>query len=213
MLAAFPPTREDNSSYRALLKSALESGINPLADDERGRNALFILCEQMSTVPSDQCPDCTRLVHMLCDGSGNVGIGNSDRTGRTVFDITEKVAHSCLSLCKQLILDVANRNNIARFTGEKTTNFGNKWDFERSRTSSSVAANSYRNQSDNSSYGSSSRGNINGRSGSYEEKKKATNSYFADEDYDNNDKLVQNGTTHFNPAVIRKPSSRLPLDD
>eukprot|EP01034_Spumella_vulgaris_P021576 gene21576-27614_t len=111
-LAAFPPTREDSSMYRALLKSALEHGVNPAVEDDRGRNALFVLCEQMCLIASDVSPDAARLMHIVLDACGASGVGGSDRTGRTVFDIEERVPHSCLSACRQILLDSANHHRV-----------------------------------------------------------------------------------------------------
>lgn len=107
LLAAFPPCREESHTYRALLKSALEDGLNPTAEDDRGRNALFVLCEAMASVAADQSPDSTRLVHYLLEYSSNLnpyyGIGGSDRTGRTIFDIEDTVGHSCLASCRSVL--------------------------------------------------------------------------------------------------------------
>jgi hypothetical protein len=107
LLAAFPPCREESHLYRGLLKSALEDGLNPTAEDDHGRNALFVLSEAMASVAADQSPDSTRLVHYLLEYSSNLnpfyGIGGSDRTGRTIFDIEEVVAHSCLAACRAVL--------------------------------------------------------------------------------------------------------------
>jgi sulfur carrier protein ThiS len=115
LMASFPPSKEDSSTYRSLLKNALESSVNPCVEDDRGRNALFILCEQMAVTPNEYVPDCTRLVHYLLDAmtfpNTNVhsnanerGVAGSDRTGRTIFDLKETVNHSCLSACKSILL-------------------------------------------------------------------------------------------------------------
>lgn len=116
LLSAFPPSREDSSTFRALLKSALDTGVNPASEDNKGRNALFVLCEQMAMTPSDQAPDAPRLIHMLIDASSvmtpqqqQYGIGGSDRTGRTIFDIHETVPHSCLHACKSLLVQATSK--------------------------------------------------------------------------------------------------------
>lgn len=98
--------------YRALLKSALEHGLNPTVEDDRGRNALFVLCEQMSVIAADQCPDSARLLHIVLDGCGPSGVGGSDRTGRTVFDIEGRVPNSCLSACRQILLDSGAHHRV-----------------------------------------------------------------------------------------------------
>jgi hypothetical protein len=116
LLAAFPPTREDSAVYRALLKSCLDAGVNPAQEDQKGRNALFVLCEQMAATPADQAPDAPRLIHILIEASSvmtpqqqQYGIGGSDRTGRTIFDIHESVAHSCLHACKSLLVQATSK--------------------------------------------------------------------------------------------------------
>jgi hypothetical protein len=116
LLAAFPPSREDSAIYRALLKSALDAGVNPAHEDQKGRNALFVLSEQMAVTPSDQVPDAPRLIHILIEASSvmtpqqqQYGIGGSDRTGRTIFDIHETVPHSCLHACKSLLVQATSK--------------------------------------------------------------------------------------------------------
>lgn len=104
LLSAFPPSREDSATYRAVLKSALDFGLSPALEDDRGRNALFVLCEQMAMTPSETAPDAPRLIHLLVDSHPQHGIGGSDRTGRTIFDIVETVSHSCLHACKALLV-------------------------------------------------------------------------------------------------------------
>lgn len=115
LLAAFPPPRDDSPTYRKLLKSCLDGGLDVGAQEERGRSALFILCEQMATVGSDTCPDAARLVHLLL-GGGNAShsasaarkiVNSADRTGRTVFDIVERADHSCLAACRAVLRDAS----------------------------------------------------------------------------------------------------------
>jgi hypothetical protein len=121
LLAAFPPPKEDSAVYRKLLRSALDSGLAAGAEDDRGRNTLFVLCEQMASVGSDVCGDAPRLVHMLLSGGAGAGAGSAqqvatlarkvsnsaDRTGRTVFDIAERVENSCLSACLPVLRDAS----------------------------------------------------------------------------------------------------------
>jgi hypothetical protein len=158
-LAAFPPTREDSSMYRALLKSALEHGVNPAMEDDRGRNALFVLCEQMCLIASDVCPDAPRLMHIVLDACGANGVGGSDRTGRTVFDIEERVPHSCLSSCRQILLDSANTHRVIPLRHSKppaqvhypsggrsigsASSVTSEWELERPKPSSSLVASRY----------------------------------------------------------------------
>jgi hypothetical protein len=120
-LAAFPPSKEDSAVYRKLLRSALDSGMAAGAEEDRGRNTLFVLCEQMASVGSDVCGDAPRLVHMLLSGGAGAGAGSAqqvatlarkvsnsaDRTGRTVFDIVERVENSCLSACLPVLRDAS----------------------------------------------------------------------------------------------------------
>ncbi len=149
--------------YRALLKSALEHGLSPAVEDERGRNALFVLCEQMSSVSSELCPDSTRLMHIVLDGCGSAGVGGSDRTGRTVFDIDEKVPHSCLSACRQILLDSANHHRTIPLRSSSNRppaahpqqhGGGGDWEYEKPHGSSSLGiAASYGARDDHQSNG------------------------------------------------------------
>lgn len=146
--------------YRALLKSVLEHGLSPTVEDDRGRNALFVLCEQMSMVSSDQSPDSTRLMGIVLDACGSSGVGGSDRTGRTVFDIEERVAQSCLSACRQMLLDAGGTHRVRSSTNNKpASNYAssgasvashrssssvrnnNDWEFEKPRPGSAPGFN------------------------------------------------------------------------
>jgi hypothetical protein len=113
LLAAFPPYREESGTYRALLKSALEDALNPAIEDDRGRNSLFILCEAMASVPSDQSPDSSRLVTLLVEQGNSMnpyfGVGGSDKTGRSIFDIEETVSNSCLSNSRMILMQANQR--------------------------------------------------------------------------------------------------------
>ena len=161
-LSAFPPSRDDTSTYRKLLKSALENGLEVGAEEERGRNALFVLCEQMATVGSDACPDAPRLVHMLLGGvnpaHGSVGsaarrlVNAADRTGRTVFDIADRADHSCLAACRHVLRDASQgvlHIDSANYAGTQATgnggirragNLNGEWELERPRSSSALIA-------------------------------------------------------------------------
>eukprot|EP01038_Epipyxis_sp_PR26KG_P006383 gene6383-8793_t len=103
--------------------------------DENDRTSLFILCEQMATISYEYCPDAPKIMKLLLDlprpKNNNNNINNinnnnnslyllslknwiekADRTGRTIFDIEEKVPHSCLSICKPILYDIIKSNNI-----------------------------------------------------------------------------------------------------
>ena len=53
-------------------------------------------------------PDATDLLMMVLKACSTVGIGGSDKTGRTLFDIQEKVPLSCLSAGKPVIAKARN---------------------------------------------------------------------------------------------------------
>ena len=158
-LSAFPPSRDDTSTYRKLLKSCLESGLEVGAEEERGRNALFVLCEQMATVGSDACPDAPRLVHMLLGGvnptHGSVGnaarrlVNAADRTGRTVFDIADRADHSCLAACRHVLKDASQgilQDDGSKYASAQSSSAGirrggnltNEWELERPRSSAAL---------------------------------------------------------------------------
>jgi hypothetical protein len=110
LLKAFPPHRDNISNYKYLLGSALSAHINPSLEDSKGCNALFVFCEQMSYVSSDAFPESTSLLKMILKCM-NGTIGNSDRTGRTIFDLNDDhVSFSCLSANKQLLIDFASNH-------------------------------------------------------------------------------------------------------
>jgi hypothetical protein len=128
-------------------------------EDDRGRNALFVLCEQMCLIASDVCPDAPRLMHIVLDACGASGVGGSDRTGRTVFDIEERVPHSCLSACRQILLDSANTHRVIPLRHSKppaqvhypsggrsigsASSVTSEWELERPKPSGSLVASRY----------------------------------------------------------------------
>jgi hypothetical protein len=144
LLAAFPPSRDDSATYRKLVKHCLEAGLEVSAQEERGRSALFVLCEQMATVGSDTCPDAPRLVHLLLTGanggssssSARKTVNTADRTGRTVFDIVERADHSCLAACRAVLRDASQ--GVLHQDGSDYAALGGGSD--RSRPSSSLIA-------------------------------------------------------------------------
>ena len=165
LLSAFPPPRDDSATYRKLLKSCIDSGLDVAIQEERGRSALFVLCEQMATVGSETCPDAPRLVHMLLGGanpSHNAApsmarkvVNAADHTGRTVFDIVERTEHSCLSVCRSMLRDAsqgvlqADGSAYASSTGSRrgvasggnSSLGGGDWEVERpSRSTSALIA-------------------------------------------------------------------------
>ena len=121
LLASFPPSREDSASYRAVLKRAVDAGLEAFAvESEGGLNALFVLCHQMAIVSSDLCPDAASLVQLILRGSSSTAsssytisttarrlVNSIDPSGRTVLDIAEKIEHSCLSACRSLLRDAS----------------------------------------------------------------------------------------------------------
>ncbi len=118
ILHAFPPAKEDIRSYRSLVFSAInEGGFNPCIEDEKGRNCFFVVCERMATVSTEQYPDPSSIIQILIDGykryrdthgddlSVSIGIGGSDRVGRTLFDLREKCSFSCLNVVKPILVE------------------------------------------------------------------------------------------------------------
>ena len=96
LVSGFPPAKEDSAAYRYIIESALAARCDPLLEDEKGRNMIFFLCEQMAFVPAETCPESRKILSAMLGVCGSSGVGGSDRTGRTVFDIDERVANSCL---------------------------------------------------------------------------------------------------------------------
>lgn len=129
-LNAFPPPPEDIQLYKTLLQGALAtSGMNPLTEDENGRSALFVLCERMAMTSSDKCPAAGDYLSMVLHHIPGGGIGGSDRSGRTVFDL-EAVATelsfngiSCFQASRQLLLDAATARDKTRMKLSGTNAF------------------------------------------------------------------------------------------
>ncbi|CAE7692926.1 unnamed protein product [Symbiodinium microadriaticum] len=124
LLKAFPPPREDVHTYRSLLAACLASlsssdDASPLTEDEQGRSALFVLCEQMSHVSQDAFPEATSMLKMVLEHAGG-SIGGADRSGRTVFDLEEQVAedaeipYSCLRAARQLLVHAGTKSGAGR---------------------------------------------------------------------------------------------------
>ena len=117
-LHAFPPPPEDSSLYKSLLRGALAApGMNPLHEDEQGRSALFVLCEQMAKTPREKCPAAGEILAAVLQhvAAGGGGIGGADRSGRTVFDLEagggggEVPDISCLQASRQLLVEAGTR--------------------------------------------------------------------------------------------------------
>jgi hypothetical protein len=112
LLAAFPPPRDESSSYRRLLRGALEAGLEPGEEEERGRSALFLLCEQMAATSAEACPDASRLVHMLLTHGADKQTAQAlvcaaDRSGRCCLDLVDREARSCLAACRHMLRDAS----------------------------------------------------------------------------------------------------------
>lgn len=118
LLHAFPPPLEDCQLYRSLLRGALTTpGMHPLREDEQGRSALFVLCEQMAKTPNDKCPVAGDILSSVLQRVPDGGLGGADRSGRTVFDLeaaaaAERGMHdtaSCLQASRHLLVDAGTR--------------------------------------------------------------------------------------------------------
>lgn len=112
LLKAFPstdPGTEETAAYQFLLCSALSS-IDPSLEDFLGRNAIFVLCDRLANIPAvthlGALPLHLSVMGIVLDAlrSRGSGIGGSDRTGHTIFDIQESAHNSCLSAGKHLFL-------------------------------------------------------------------------------------------------------------
>eukprot|EP00602_Paraphysomonas_sp_CaronLab_P011333 CAMPEP_0185040624 /NCGR_PEP_ID=MMETSP1103-20130426/38887_1 /TAXON_ID=36769 /ORGANISM="Paraphysomonas bandaiensis, Strain Caron Lab Isolate" /LENGTH=1326 /DNA_ID=CAMNT_0027580001 /DNA_START=6 /DNA_END=3986 /DNA_ORIENTATION=+ len=111
LLQAFPPPKEDMTAYRTLLSSCLRARISPLLEDESGRSALFVLCEQLACTSQDSYPEGPNILKLVLESIPGGGIGGSDRTGRTIFDIDDsRVPYSCLKAARQLLVDAGSHD-------------------------------------------------------------------------------------------------------
>jgi len=117
LLSAFPPAKQDAAAYRFLLASAQDANLSPVAEDAKGRIPLFCLCEQMAAVPASECAEAARILKMVLGGGGGlVGVGGSDRSGKTVFDIQEQVPRSCLSEMRYMLVDATMGHGSSKST-------------------------------------------------------------------------------------------------
>ena len=125
LLTAFPPPVDQITQYRYLVESALDAGFcNPMLEDGKGRNCVFVFCEAMGRVSFDTYPECQRILASLLSSSKSAGVGNADRSGRTVFDIKETVSNSCLATCRRLLLNSTSDhlNKSSKSSADKTLN-------------------------------------------------------------------------------------------
>lgn len=128
-LCAFPPPPTDVELYKKLLRGALSvPGMNPLLEDELGRSALFVLCERMAITPEEMCPAAPQILSLILQHIPNGGIGGSDRSGRTIFDLEDlSMGHmnqeSCLQASRQLLIDaVTGADTAVRRWSRNSTN-------------------------------------------------------------------------------------------
>lgn len=93
--------------------------MNPVLEDEGGRSALFVFCEQLALASADSYPEATAILKAVLDAVPGGGIGGADRTGRTIFDVESldnpALPYSCLKACRHLLVDA----------GAHTTTSGN----------------------------------------------------------------------------------------
>lgn len=115
-MAAFPPPKDQIASYQHLLATALASGADPLAEDTRGRNCIFVICEAMSHTLFEAFPESRSILLSLLEKCGSSGLGNADRSGKTVFDLEEGVTGSCLSSCRKILLSSTSHSSEKNFT-------------------------------------------------------------------------------------------------
>lgn len=109
LLSAYPPPQDQIASYKSLVNSALEAGLDPLVEDEKGVNCIFAFCLTLAETVYTSYPDCQWVLSKLLDRTGSKGLGNADRTGKTVFDIEDKVTGSCLTACRRLLTSSSSK--------------------------------------------------------------------------------------------------------
>ena len=105
LLRAYPPPQDQAIQYSFLVHSALKSGLDPLVENNKGRNSIFIFCEVCGRTAGSMLPESQEILSELlwyCPSDG-VGIMGTDRSGMSVFDIKESVPGSALSRCRKLL--------------------------------------------------------------------------------------------------------------
>lgn len=124
LLQAFPsknPTAEETVAYRFLLSSALIS-LDPTAEDFKGRNGIFVLCNRLANIPAashpGELPLHLSVVEAVVDAlkRRGCGLGGSDRSGLTIFDIRESVPNSCISAVSPILFQIAATAPVAANT-------------------------------------------------------------------------------------------------
>jgi len=103
LVEALPLKSEDWPSYMTLLSKALKAGLSASAEDNRGCNALFILCEKLAFLPYNSYSETIRLVRLLV-ANDEKGWKITDHSGRSLSDIEDRVPNSCLSVVRNMFL-------------------------------------------------------------------------------------------------------------
>ena len=118
LIEALPLKADDWPSYMMLLSKALKAGLSANAEDSRGCNALFLLCEKLAYLPQNTFAETIRLVRLLVandDKSWDI----IDHTGRSLADIEERVPNSCLSVVRNMFMKNVNTSSLSNMTRDK----------------------------------------------------------------------------------------------
>lgn len=141
------------ASYVSILQHAIQHGrfdVNVL--DNKGRNIVFTLCEQLAGISHESCPKrhVMAAINAVLASSSYRGQGRADRDGKTIFDIEELASNSYLPLCLQLIGEYSQNpstdRSLSHIAMGSTHNIGGN-----SYLSSDLMPRDYKHRKDNRS--------------------------------------------------------------
>ena len=100
LFQGFPAPPQSAAAYRSLLASALAAGLSPAATNLKGSSAIATLCERMSSVSSEACPDAARIMRLVLDAAPLLP---SAEDLATIDALKQLVPKSCLSVVRPMM--------------------------------------------------------------------------------------------------------------
>lgn len=100
LFQGFPAPPQSAAAYRALLASALAAGLSPAATNLKGSSAITTLCERMSSVSSEACPDAARIMRLVLDAAPMLP---STEDLVSIDALKQLVPKSCLAIVRPMM--------------------------------------------------------------------------------------------------------------